>query len=162
MVSTQSVDMTHLQKIQRLVYLAGFTLLILTGIVAFIIYSEKKSLEEQRDANIASRASINRLVIARPGKTAISMVLRDDQWRLREPCNILINEKRLSPLLALYSPSEFNYPAAEVDLQAAGLENPLATLTLNNDQIFIGKTDLQGSRRYIRSFSRTPHRYYRD
>ncbi len=141
--------MTHGQKIQRLLYAAGATFAALLGVIGFIILSEQSAQDTQQAHRNAKQKTLKNLTIDRPGTPTISMTHNGEQWLMTAPCQIAINEQRLQPLFALHEPSSFAYPATEVDLQAAGLVEPLATVTYNDTQVLIGKPDLQGSRRYI-------------
>jgi len=141
--------MTHGQKVQGLLYLAGATFAALLGIITFIIFSERSAQYEQQAQRSTSQKTLKNLKIDRPGAPAISMTHNGEYWSMTDPCQIAINEQRLQPLFALREPSSFTYPASEVDLQAAGLVEPLATVTFNDTKILIGGPDLQGSRRYV-------------
>ena len=141
--------MTHGQKIQRLLYLAGATFAALLGIIGYIIFNERSAQHEQQAQLSASQKALNNLKIDRPGAPTISMTHNGEQWSMTSPCQIAVNEQRLQPLFALHEPSSFTYSASEVDLQAAGLIEPLAIVTYNDTKILIGGKDLKGSRRYI-------------
>jgi hypothetical protein len=138
------------QTIKRWIIIASSTLMLLIAGIAALLWSESK----RRNVLINERSNIQNtlqnLVIKRPGKVDIKMHVNNDHWQIHEPCTIAVNQKRLQPLLSIVSPAAFSYDADEVDLDAAGLINPLAMVIANNQKINIGKTDLSGTRRYVK------------
>lgn len=124
-------------------------MLSLTGIAA-LLWSESKQRDVLNNKHQDVQNTLRNLEIKRPGKVDIKIRANDEQWLIHEPCTIVVNQKRLQPLLSIVTPAAFSYDAANVDLDAAGLINPLATIMTNNQRIDIGNTDLSGERRYIK------------
>jgi hypothetical protein len=138
------------QTIKRWVVIASSTLVVLIAGIANVQLSESRQRDALNNERQNIQNTLQNLVIKRPGKLDIKIQAIDDQWQIHEPCTIAVNQKRLQPLLSIISPAAFSYDAAEVDLDAAGLINPLATLVANDQHIDIGNTDLSGERRYVK------------
>ena len=136
--------------IKRWVAIASCTLLLLIAAIATLLWTESKQRDLFNNEQLDKQNSLRTLEIKRPGKADIKIRAIDDHWQIQEPCTIAVNQKRLQPLLSIVPPAAFSYAAAEVDLEAAGLINPLATVIVNNERIDIGNTDLSGERRYIK------------
>lgn len=124
-------------------------MILITGIAA-LLWSESRERDLLNNKQLNIQSTLRSLEIKRPGKVDIKIRANEDHWLILEPCTIAVNQKRLQPLLSIASPAAFGYNANEVDLDAAGLINPLATVITNNQRIDIGNTDLSGERRYVR------------
>lgn len=138
------------QTIKRWIIIASGTLVVLIAGIASMLWSESRQRDELKNAHLEIQNTLRSLEIKRPGKADIKILAKDDQWLIHEPCTIKVNQKRLQPLLSIVSSAAFSYDATEVDLDAAGLIKPLATIIANNQRIDIGNTDLTGERRYIK------------
>lgn len=115
-------------------------------IIATIIWSDRNPISSLQQTH----ALPSRLQIQRPGHIELVMHKQaENEWTLQEPCTLPVNAQRLTPLLNALRPSAHTYNASEVDLQAAGLTQPLSTVLLDDTQVLIGNTDLKGERRYI-------------
>lgn len=142
------------QTIKRWILIASSTLLALIVAIAAMLWSESQRRDVIRNTQSDLQDSLRNLDIRRSGKTDIRMRLTDDHWLIHEPCTVVANEQRLQPLLSIMSPAVFSYNANDVDLDAAGLVDPLATLIADNTRIDIGNTDLSGERRYAKRSDR--------
>jgi len=69
---------------------------------------------------------------------------------VRAPCAVDADGARVEPLLAALAAGGAGYAAGEVDLEAAGLDEPLASVRLDGERVLLGGTDLGGERRYAR------------
>lgn len=125
-------------------------LCVLLALISTLIYTDKKQIAAPQ----FTRDSIQTLRIQRPDFAEIILNRIDDQWLINEPCNLTANTLRLEPLLGALMPTTHSYAAKDVDLDAAGLMEPQATVFLNDTRIDIGDTDLDGNRRYIRRNNR--------
>jgi len=141
---------TRAQKTQRWIILASALLGLLLAIIAYVIWTDTQPAQQANTAAGAKRSGVNKLRIVRPGFPDMVLSRTADTWRITEPCSLAVNEPRLEPLMTLVNPTAFSYSALEVDLDAAGLATPQATLYFNDEQVDIGNTDLTGERRYIR------------
>lgn len=137
---------SHTETTRRWVVLLSAVLAGLLVMIGTLIYSDNRQLT----TNQANLDSINSIRIQRSEFADIHLKLLDDQWIMEEPCNLVVNTQRLEPLLGALKPTIHNYAANDVDLDAAGLTEPLATVFLNDIRIDIGDTDLNGNRRYIK------------
>ncbi|MFK7855823.1 MAG: DUF4340 domain-containing protein [Granulosicoccus sp.] len=137
---------SHDKLLLRWNILLGAGLLMLLAAIGAVIYSDNKK-------NTSSQVSphlIQTLTIQRPDYAEIRLQRLDEQWLVTAPCELPVNQQRLEPLLGALMPTTHSYAANEVDLEAAGLNDPLAVLFLNDSQISVGNTDLNGERRYIK------------
>jgi len=141
---------THSQKLNRLTVLASTALLLLLGSIGYIQWQDKTQLAQRDAAYQTLLRSLKSIDISRPGVDTIQLRLSGQEWFIQQPCMAQANPLRVEPLSKLLTSSEHTYTALEVDMEAAGLEQPLARLTLNENTIAIGNTDLSGDRRYIR------------
>ena len=142
------------QTIKRWIIIAGGTLLLLLTGIATVLWSESKQRHAQSSQQRQLQNNLQSLVIQRPGKTDISLFAKGDIWQIHEPCVLNTNPNRLQPLLSIATPAAFSYDATEVDLDAAGLLQPLATVIANDHRIDIGSADLSGERRYAKRADR--------
>lgn len=138
------------QSIKRWVIIASATLVVLIAGIAAVLRSESRQRNEPNRQDLTEHSSPESITIKRPGKTDIKIRANPTQWQIHEPCTLTVNQQRLEPLLSILKPAAFSYAARQVDLEAAGLTTPLATLISNKQRIDIGHTDLSGERRYIK------------
>lgn len=102
----------------------------------------------QQKSSPAWQQSIHTIRLLRPDTGEIVMAKEDGQWQMTQPCQLPVNNHRLEPLLEALHSATHEYQASDVDLDAAGLIEPQATVFLNQQSVKLGKTDLRGSRRY--------------
>lgn len=140
---------THHSKLQRTAIAAGGFLAALIALIIALVWSDRKDQTSSPTAE-----ELRSVVIQRPNFAEIRLELLDAQWQLTAPCIAIANNQRVDAFEQLLQPAAHGYAAAEVDLEAAGLRNPLATVVINGDAIEIGATDLTGERRYIQRNSR--------
>lgn len=94
-------------------------------------------------------ATATSIVIRQPAGQDLEFVRRDDQWLLLTPEEQPVIKERLDPLIRMsVIPIDNAYTASEVDLVAAGLDNPLARITIDGNTIALGHEDSNGDRRY--------------
>jgi hypothetical protein len=136
---------SHIKKTRRWVALLSIVFISLLVAIGTLIYSDNKQVTTTQ----ATLETINSIRIQRPGFAEIQLILADDLWLFEEPCDLTVNKQRLEPLLGALLPTNHSYAAQDVDLNAAGLSEPLATVFLNDTRIHIGDLDLNGNRRYI-------------
>lgn len=125
--------------------LFALQLLLLAGIAAIKWQDKQKTGERQQDTSTAAD-----LLIERPDFAAIKIHRNENRWQITEPCDIRANDQRIEPLLGALAGSAHQYAINEVDLDAAGLVKPLASVTIDHARIELGETDTSGQRRYIR------------
>ena len=135
---------THQNKLRRTVYSATLLLIVLLGIIAAILWSEKSS-----KPIAVEQEALRTVAIKRAGYADITLEYLQSQWHLTSPCEATANPQRVQAFEQLLIPATHSYDAKEVDLEAAGLVDPLAFITINGTALKIGDTDLSGDRRYI-------------
>ncbi len=140
--------MANVRKQQRTLLLALLAACALMAAAMIFIQSGNK----QQTLTGLDNASISRISITQSNGQTVLIELQGDQWQITEPKEQAANENRIEPLLSIASivPS---YPSSEVDLKAAGLATPIASITFNNKRFDIGELDVSGKRRYAQSDS---------
>lgn len=74
-----------------------------------------------------------------------------NQWRFEKPVQWPANNTTLERLISIVrSEADSRLDADAIDLAALGLQNPRATLTLNDTRIVFGTTNNIGGRRYVK------------
>ena len=138
--------MASVRKQQQTLVLA--LLVACAVMVAAFVYI--KASDNQQTLTGLDSASINRISITQSNGQVVRLELQDDQWQITEPNKQAANKNRIEPLLSIASIAP-SYPSSEVDLSAAGLESPMASITYNKKQFDIGELDVSGKRRYAQS-----------
>lgn len=133
---------------QRLTAVLGVTLVALTVAVIAIAWNDRRALESASFVEHADAGTASRILIARPARPDLVLERHASAWAITAPCRISADIDRITPLLAALSTSPLTYRAREVDRDAAGLVEPLAVITIDDDVIELGGTDLAGERRY--------------
>ncbi len=139
-------QLTHSQKIRRLVIAASLLFVALMGVVGGVLWTDARNATPALQA----QSDVQLIRIQRPGFP--DMVLQantDGQWSMSDPCVLPINSQRLQPLLDALAPVAHSYAAVDVDLEAAGLLHPEAVIIMNDQVLALGITDLSGERRYL-------------
>lgn len=140
---------TALSQTRKLQYLAIAGSVLLAGLLTLIAWLWWQDRRQSETIEVAA-VTASQLRIERPGFPAIALQRnRQGHWFINEPCELPVNEQRLQPLLEALKPSAHSYDSREVDLQAAGLIEPLATLQLDARTLRLGDSDLSGERRYL-------------
>lgn len=137
--------MGHTQSVRRWTLVVGATLCALLAGMGYLLWQDAKS----GSAIQPNALQASSLRIHRPGFDDIDLIKGADGWQIQSPCTIAVNEQRLTPLLGALASPNYQYEASEVDLEAAGLTKPLASVFINEQEHRIGNTDLRGDRRYI-------------
>lgn len=130
---------------RRLALGLGIALAILLAGIALILRHDARPT----DGSVPARsADVSHLTIERPGRPDIALERIAGDWRVTSPCALDADDGRVTPLLEALADTTLSYPAGEVDLEAAGLLEPLATVRLDELSVKLGATDLGGERRY--------------
>lgn len=96
-------------------------------------------------------ADINSVVIEQPDRSPIRLERGEAGWRMTAPRNLRAAGKKIDNLLAVaQAESHQRYDAGDMDPAELGLDEPEATLTLNDTRLLFGDTDPIGGRRYVR------------
>lgn len=113
--------------------------------MAYLIWTDYRTASALAPVRVDAQS----IRIKREGFEDIELSKMNEQWQMTAPCSLVANEQRLSPLIAALAPGAHQYNASEVDLDTAGLEQPLAVVFINGTEHRLGKTDLDGNRRYL-------------
>jgi|GEM_PF-6761280 len=124
-------------------------LLVLLGacaVMAAAIFFIRSNDAPQAQAGI-DKSSITRITITQASGDTIVVERQGEQWQITQPTNQAANSNRIDPLLsvAAIKPS---YPSSEVNREAAGLTQPIASIAFNGQVFNIGKADVSDKRRY--------------
>ena len=138
--------MANVRKQQRTLLIA--LLAACAVMAAAIAYIQQN--DTQKTLPGLNSDSIDRISIIQSNGQSIVLERQDDQWQITEPKKHAANGNRVDPLLSIASIAP-SYPSNEVDLRAAGLETPNASITFNNKRFDIGGLDVSGKRRYAQS-----------
>lgn len=120
--------------------------MVLAGLlvaIAIISYQPPPLEKEPQSAD-----AVQQIRIERPGRPEISLKRQGDSWQLTRPYILAANVQRIEPLIGALSAHAEGYEKSEVDLVAAGLEQPLATVSIDERSYALGATDVSGERRY--------------
>jgi len=83
--------------------------------------------------------AVQRIRLLRPGQAEINLEKTGDDWRMTAPRAARANGFRLADLIRLVSiPVKVRFPAVAADLGRYGLDHPLATVFLNDEEIRFG------------------------
>lgn len=120
--------------------------IVLAGLlvaIAVISYQPPPLEKEPRSAD-----AVQQIRIERPGRPDILLKRQGDSWQLTRPYILAANVQRIEPLIGALSAHAEGYAKSEVDLLASGLEQPLATVSIDQRSYALGATDISGERRY--------------
>jgi len=139
---------TRRDRRQRLTKVTSAVFLALAATVSAIIWNDRSSNVTTAFVANADVETASRILIARPDYPDLVLERQSGHWSITSPCRISADIERITPLLEALSTSPLSYPAREVDREAAGLLEPLAVVTIDDNVIQLGGTDLAGERRY--------------
>jgi len=138
---------TRQQRERRLLVALGVSVLVLLSAAILVANGQRAAstpVSTGIDANTVSRVDI-----VRPARADITLERRrGDDWGIVAPCALDAQNARIDPLLGALGAAALDYPAGEVDLEAAGLLEPLAEIRLDGAATLLGGTDLGDERRY--------------
>jgi hypothetical protein len=96
-------------------------------------------------------AGITRLRVERRDQPTVRLVKAASGWRMVEPYALAANDYRARALLEVSrAPSHWQRPAGGLDLDRFSLDNPKASLYLDDIRIDFGGTESLTGRRYVR------------
>lgn len=132
---------------RRLAALLAGVLALSLLVIAGVLWQERRA---RPLALLPDARGVSRIEIERSGRATIELARENGDWRVVAPCALAANTARIEPLLEALAIDGPGYAASEVDLPAAGLDAPAATLRLDGRELSLGATDLSGQRRYLR------------
>lgn len=139
---------TRKQRRSRLTLGLGVLVLGLGIAIASVIWRDRQRVAESVFLGESVESDARRIEIELPGRDTLILTRQMSAWQIESPCVIAADAQRVNPLLQVLATSPLTYPAGEVDLEAAGLLDPEATITIDADSVILGGTDLSGERRY--------------
>ena len=95
-----------------------------------------------------TQADIGSIIIKRDGHADITLVKTGSVWNMTTPYELVANSQRINPLLSLGTAIFDGYDKTEVDMSAAGLDTPAASITIGTREFLLGANDVDGERRY--------------
>ena len=122
-------------------WLLNMGIAALVGALVLLAIYKPGAKQEQQGAPLTSLASqdIQRIRLLRPKQPQMVLEKNGEAWRLTAPLTARANDTRVSELVQLTTtrvPTRF--PAEPSELGKFGLDNPLATLFLNEAEIRFG------------------------
>ena len=150
---------------RRLALGAGAALALVGGAIALTVASDRREAAA-RSAPLLDAAP-ERIIIVRTGFADVVLARApaeadgaatdatdeeaNDAWRVEAPCPLDASTARVAPLLEALEATRLTRDAADIDLPGAGLEPPVATLSIGDARIDVGGPDRTGgTRRYVR------------
>jgi hypothetical protein len=122
-------------------WLLNVGLALLIGILILLALYKPGARKEPEGTPLTtlSTETIQRIRLARPKQPEIVLDKHGDDWRLTAPRTARANSLRVNELLQLAGTRvNTQFPAAPAELGKYGLDNPLATLFLNDAEIRFG------------------------
>jgi len=115
----------------------------------FIYFSETEvtQLNPLSDLDITS---IQKITIQHNNSITIIEKQNDDNWAINQPTEIGANNFRINSILKLINaPVHSQYALNEINLGQIGLENPVTSITFNDDIILFGEINPATGLRYV-------------
>lgn len=132
--------------------LLNLALLAVVIALALLVMFEPGLQEPAEPQKLTALApeKVQTVYIRRDGQDDIRVERRGGGWRLRQPLDARADEYRMSGLLRITSAeSHASYPASELNLAEAGLENPSVVLFLDEMELRFGGTEPINGHRYV-------------
>lgn len=133
-------------------WLLNIGLALLIGVlVLLVLYKPGTRTEAEGTALTAFTADdIQRIRLVRPKQPELVLEKLAEDWRLTAPRQARANGFRVNELLRLANmPASTRFPAAPAELGKYGLDQPLATLFLNDAEIRFGGMHPLDNRLYV-------------
>jgi hypothetical protein len=122
-------------------WLLNFGLALLVGVLILLVLYKPGTRKEAQDNPLTTLAveSIQRVKLMRPKQPEIVLEKIGEDWQLIAPRKARANSFRVNELLRLATLRvNTRFPALDTELGKYGLDHPLATLFLNDDEIRFG------------------------
>lgn len=136
---------SHTSALKRWALLLGSSIGILAALMAYLIWTDYRTANGLAPVRVDAQS----ILIKREGFDDIQLARINEQWQIQAPCRLTASAQRLSPLIAALAPGAHQYNTSDIDLDSAGLEQPLAVVFINDIEHRLGTTDLNGNRRYL-------------
>lgn len=128
-------------------------LVLVAGLGTWIWYKPAAPARASHPLSELKPQEVNRIALERPARAAspaVAIVLErvEDEWRMTEPVSARVETPQVERLTALLdAQSVARYPAT--DLARYGLDQPLATMTLNNQSFRFGSINETTREQYV-------------
>ncbi len=147
------------KAITRRLILNGLLLLIVLGLVWFIIQSSNKTRAMDSLYDHSMGNEIHSIVIHYQKTEAMDVEIKlkkiANQWRMINPTNRSIDERKIKHLTTLFSdPIDASYPIEGKDLSVFGLDKERVSITFNGVKIEFGSLNPISHKRYLRKGDR--------
>lgn len=132
----------------------SLNLVLLVVVIALVSLIKLDQGAEQASPQVIAEylpANIKEIHIDKPGKQAISLKRTNSQWELTAPYQSRADQNMVERLLAISRLEISSIISSQaINLEHAGLEQPLATVVFNDVPIVFGNSQPVGQQRYIR------------
>lgn len=132
-------------------WIVNAALVVLIAVLFFIAMNFEQQPSEAQAARISGLAleDIDSIEVD-SGDVQLRLSRLDDSWSIDQPVNWPAHSTNVNRLLSIInSKAEMLAHAADVDLGALGLEQPVARLRLNDADLLFGARNNIGERRYL-------------
>jgi hypothetical protein len=122
-------------------WLLNIGLALLVGVLILLVLYKPGTSKEAQGKTLTTLAveSIQHVKLVRPNQPEIMLDKIGEDWRLMAPHKARANSFRVKELLGLAATHvDTRFPAVTAELGKYGLDHPLATLFLNDDEIRFG------------------------
>jgi hypothetical protein len=124
---------------------------VLAGLGAVVWFTREKP-EVLPPLTTLTADTLKQIAVEHPGAPLLRLEKHDAQWRLVAPVHAPADPLEVAGLISLATSSvERSLPLTEVSLAELGLEPPEYTVTLNDQTLAVGASELIQARRYIRA-----------
>ncbi len=132
-------------------WIVNVALIVLIAVLFFIAMNFEQQPSQAQAARISGLAldDIDSIEVD-SGDVQLRLSRLDDSWSIDQPVNWPAHSTNVNRLLSIInSKAEMLAHAADVDLGALGLEQPVARLRLNDADLLFGARNNIGERRYL-------------
>jgi hypothetical protein len=132
-------------------WIVNVALIVLIAVLFFIAMNFEQQPSQAQAARISGLAldDIDSIEVD-SGDVQLRLSRLDDSWSIDQPVNWPAHSTNVNRLLSIInSKAEMLAQAADVDLGALGLEQPVARLRLNDADLLFGARNNIGERRYL-------------
>jgi len=132
---------------------ANLILLLIVVVLGVVAYLEPGSEPAEKPVPLLSLApsQVEHIRLQRQNAPDILLERTASSWMLIEPLRVAASDYRIDTLLQLMTATSYShFPVSLRPLAGFGLEEPLATVTFNDQSIEFGSSEPLHNRRYVR------------
>lgn len=128
----------------------GLALLIVALVLVNVYQPGKKQEPEGTPLTSLTTSEVRQIRLLRPQQTPVVLEKISETWRMIAPRTARANEVRVNELVQLAdSRVKVRFPAVDTELAKYGLDNPLVTVFLNDQEIRFGGMHPLESQLYV-------------